>query len=308
MQPGDMSRQPHAADPVLDEQIVLAIVRRHGVRGSAVTSMDETGGEARVYVIDDTLVVKVQRPHRRRPRTSLEKEAFFLHQLSAYPDIVVPHVRGYGRHDPIEYLVMTRMPGVSALTVELTGAKRTDVLHQLGRTLRRLHSIPQAPFSDSALFPGNHTREAFVEPMRAILAHAVQVIDDTPHLWPLGVSPADVASGALAALPASVDLVALHSNPGPVHTFVQPDTLAFVGLIDFGEASIGHPALDWRWPTHEDHVVMLQGYADEAPLTDAFMAAWRSGLVLSDLAAFATRPDRRPQAVERLRHLLQTLA
>ncbi len=159
MPPDDIYSQPHAADPVLDERTVLALVRRHGVRGSAVTSIDETGGEARVYVIDDTLVVKVQRPHRLRPRTSLEKEAFFLHQLSAYPDIVVPHVLGYGRHDSIEYLVMTRMPGVSALTVELTGAKRTDVLHQLGRTLRRLHSIPQAPFSDSALFPGNHTRE-----------------------------------------------------------------------------------------------------------------------------------------------------
>jgi hypothetical protein len=55
----------------------------------------------------------------------------------------------------------------------------------------------------------------------------------------------------------SVDLVALHSNPGPVHTFVQPDTLAFVGLIDFGDAYIGHPALDWRWPTHTDHLTML---------------------------------------------------
>ena len=97
---------------------------RHGVRGAAVTGIDETGGEARVYVIDEPLVVKVQRPHRLRPRTSLEKEAFFLHQLSAHPDIVVPQVLGYGRHDTIEYLVMTRMPGVSALTVELTGAKQ----------------------------------------------------------------------------------------------------------------------------------------------------------------------------------------
>jgi hygromycin-B 7''-O-kinase len=304
----DIYSQPHATDPVLDEWTVLDLVRRHGVSGSALTSVDETGGEARVYVIDETLVVKVQRPHRLRPRTSLEKEAFFLNQLSAYPDIVVPRVLGYGRHDTIEYLVMTRMPGVSALTVELTGGQRRHVLHQLGRTLRRLHSIPQAPFSDSALFPGDRTREAFVERVRATLAHAVQVISDTPHLWPLGVSPADLASRVLAALPASVDLVALHSNPGPVHTFVQPDTLEFVGLIDFGDAYIGHPALDWRWPTYEDHVVILEGYGDDAPVTDAFMAAWRSGLVLSDMAALATRPDRRPEAMERLRDLVKTLA
>jgi hypothetical protein len=38
------------------------------------------------------------------------------------------------------------------------------------------------------------------------------------------------------------------------------------------------------------------------------MAAWRAGLVLSDMAAIATRPDRRPQAVERLRDLVKTLA
>jgi hygromycin-B 7''-O-kinase len=153
MPPRDLYSQPHAADPVLDERTVLGLVRRHSVRGAAVTRIDETGGEARVYVVDETFVVKVQRPHRLRPRTSLEKEAFFLQQLSAYPDIVVPRVLGYGRHGTIEYVVMTRMPGVSALTVGLTGGQRTHVLHQLGRALRRLHSIPQAPFYDSALFP-----------------------------------------------------------------------------------------------------------------------------------------------------------
>jgi hygromycin-B 7''-O-kinase len=308
MPPRDMYSQPNAADPVMDERTVLDIARRHGVRGSAVTSIDETGGEARAYVLDDHLVLKVQRPHRVRPRTSLEKEAFFLHQLSAYPDIAVPHVLGYGRHDTTEYLVMTRMPGVPALTVELTGAQRTGVLHQLGRTLRRLHSISQAPFFGSALFPGSRTRDAFVAHARDTLGHAVQVIDETPHLWRLGIAPADLASKALAALPAPVDLVALHSNPGPVHTFVQPDTLEFVGLIDFGDAYIGHPALDWRWPTHADHLAILRGYGDEAPVTDEFMAAWRSGLVLSDMAALATRPDRRPRALERLRDLLKTLA
>ena len=120
------------------------------------------------------------------------------------------------------------------------------MLRQLGKTLRRLHSLPQAPFYDSALFPGSRTREEFVERVRATLAHAVQVMNETPKLWQYNVSPADLAARVLAAFPASVDLVALHSNPGPVHTFIQPDTLAFVGLIDFGDAYISHPALDWR--------------------------------------------------------------
>jgi hygromycin-B 7''-O-kinase len=302
----DMYSQPNAADPVLDERTVLDIVRRHGVRCSAVTSIDETGGEARAYVLDDNLVLKVQRPHRLRSRTSLEKEAFFLHQLAAYPDIVVPHVFGYGRHDNIEYIVMTRMQGVPALTVELTGGQRMAVLHQLGRTLRRLHSIPQAPFYSGALFPGNRTQDAFVERVRATLTHAVQVIGATPNLWRLDVSPEELASRVLAGLSTSVDLVALHSNPGPVHTFVQPDTLEYVGLIDFGDAYISHPALDWRWPTHADRVALLHGYCDETPVTDEFTVAWCAALVLSDMAALATRPETRPQALERLRDLLMT--
>src|SRR5215471_9349986 len=298
MLPRDAYSQPNAADPVLDERTVLALVRRHGVRGSAVTSIDETGGEARVYIVDDNLVLKVQRPPQLRSRTSLEKEAFFLHQLAAYPDIVVPHVLGHGRRDNIEYLVMTRMPGVSALAVELTGQHRTNVLQQLGRTMRRLHSLPQAPFHGSALFPGSRTREEFVARALENLAHAVQVIGATPDLWQLDMAPADLASRVLAALPAAVDLVALHSNPGPVHTFVQPETLAFVGLIDFADAYISHPALDWRWPTHADRVALLHGYGAEAPVTDAFLAAWHAGLVLSDLAMLATRPETRPQALE----------
>jgi hygromycin-B 7''-O-kinase len=180
------------------------------------------------------------------------------------------------------------------------------VLHQLGRTLRRLHSLPQAPFYGSALFPGNRTREAFVERVQATLAQAVQVIGATPNLWQLAVSLVDLASRVLGALPASVDLVALHSNPGPVHTFVQPDTLDFVGLIAFGDAYISHPALDWRWPTHADRVALLHGYCDDTPVTDEFMAAWRAALVLSDMAALATRPEARPQALERLHDLYMT--
>ena len=308
MLPNNTYSQPQAADPVLDAGTVLDLLRRHGVRGSTVTSIDETGGEARVYQVDTAFVLKVQRPHRLRPRTSLAKEAFFLAQLAAYPDIVVPQVLGYGRHDEVEYLVMTQMPGVPARTVTLTGAERTAVLQQLGSTLRRLHALPQALFAGSALFPGHRTREAFVAEVQGHIAQAVQVLEATPDVWPCATAPADLASQMLAGLPASIDLVALHSNPGPEHTFVDPNTLTFVGLIDFGNAYIGHPALDWRWPTHADRLALLQGYGDDTPVSEAFLAAWRAVLGCSDLVALATRPESRLQTLERLSALLITMA
>jgi aminoglycoside phosphotransferase (APT) family kinase protein len=303
MLPIDTYRQTNLADPVLDEQAVLNLARRHVKSCTVVSSIDETGGEARTYGIDDNMVLKVQRPHRQRSRTSLEKEVFFLNQLRTYPEIVVPRVLGYGREKSIEYIVMTRMPGVAALTVDLKGAKRTEVLLQLGRVLRRLHSISQHPFYSSSLFPGYRTQEEFTAGARANLAHAVQVIAETPDLWPLDISPEDLAEKALAGLSTAMELVALHSNPGPVHTFIQPDTLEFVGIIDFGDSYISHPALDWRWPTHQDRLIILQGYGDETPVSEEFMTAWRSLLVLSDMFTMVTRPATRPRATERLRDL-----
>ena len=228
MRPRDLYSQPNAADPVLEERTVLDLVRRHGVSGSAVTSIDETGGEARVYVLDETLVVKVQRPHRLRPRTSLEKEAFFLQQLAAYPDIVVPHVLGYGRHDH------HRIPGDDADARRLRAHGRAHRGAPEGRVASAREDPATPPRAAPGAFPwqralpwGPHAGRRSWRVRRATLAHAVQVIGDTPYLWPLDVTPADLAARVLAALPASVDLVALHSNPGPVHTFVQPDTLRF---------------------------------------------------------------------------------
>ena len=274
-----------------------------------MTRVDETGGEARAYVLDDRVVLKVQRPHRLRPRTSLEKEAFFLQQLATYPDIVVPQVLGYGRQDTIEYLVMTHMPGVPALSVELTGVHRHNVLHQLGRTLRRLHALPQAPFSDSPLFPGTRTREAFVERVRANLAQAVQVIGDTPDLWQLDVAPADLASRVLAALPASSRPGGAAREPraGPYlcpardPRFCRPDRFRRC----LHQSSRPRLALaDPRGPCRPAARLLCRQHRQPTRF-------WPPGtpvLVLSDMATLATRPQTRPQALERLRDLLMTWA
>jgi len=90
----DTYSQPDAPDPVLDDDLVLALVRRHVPEARAVTGVDESGGEARTYAIDDTIILKVQRPQQLRPRTSLEKEVFFLRQLEQAPEARVPRALG----------------------------------------------------------------------------------------------------------------------------------------------------------------------------------------------------------------------
>ena len=58
MLPPDTYSQPDAADPVLDVGTVLRIVRKHAPGAVTVTAIDETGGEARAYMVDTDVVLK----------------------------------------------------------------------------------------------------------------------------------------------------------------------------------------------------------------------------------------------------------
>ncbi|MGH2484907.1 MAG: aminoglycoside phosphotransferase family protein, partial [Ktedonobacterales bacterium] len=103
----DFYVQPDAPDPVLTADLVVSLVRRHAPEARAITGVDESGGEARTYAIDDTIILKTQRPQQLRPRTSLEKEVFFLGQFATEaPEVSVPRVLGYGRDgSSVEYTV-----------------------------------------------------------------------------------------------------------------------------------------------------------------------------------------------------------
>ncbi len=73
-------------DPIISSDLVLEIANRH-VAASQVTGVEESGGEARAYYIDSDKVMKVQRPHRVRDRTSQEREVLFLNELSRFPEV-----------------------------------------------------------------------------------------------------------------------------------------------------------------------------------------------------------------------------
>src|SRR5262245_50803535 len=139
--------QPAAPDPVLSEREALRCVRRFVPSAKAVTAVDESGGEARTYVIDDKLILTVQRPQQVRVGTSLAREVFFLNQLArAAPDLPVPRVLGYARETQLlEYNIQTRMPGAAVAEVALDPERRTAAIFAVGRLLRRLHGLAQQP-------------------------------------------------------------------------------------------------------------------------------------------------------------------
>ena len=302
--------QPEAPDPVLSNELVLTLDRRHVPTVRAVTAVDESGGEARTYAIDYNVILKVQRPQQLRPRTSLAKEVFFLQQLQGQPAISVPRVLGYGHEGPLlEYTVLTRLPGRAMRHVPLEEAARRQVLVELGKTLRQIHDLPQEPFCTSGLFPCDASWEVVGARFGMHFAAVTRTIRERDRPWPLSQTPDQVAAVALAALPTAAEFVALHSNPGPEHTFVFPETGTFAGLIDFGDAYISHPVLDLRrraGPT--DRAAILAGYAAQRPVSASFLAAWRVIQVLADLSDIANAPDRAALAAQDLPEAVRRLA
>lgn len=317
--PRDFYVQPEVADPVLPDEAVLALARRHRPDAHAVTHVDESGGEARTYVINNMLILKTQRPQQLRPRTSLEKEVFFLQQLaSAAPELSVPRVLGYGREPAagdtangaldgvmIEYTLMTRMPGIAMRHARLDNDARRAVLLRLGAVLRRIHSLPLAPFTASELFHGD---QSAVDTRMRFGNYFNDLADDvrrerTPWRFPL--TPEQVGAKAIASLPRSLERAALHSNPYLEHVFVHPETGAYAGLIDFGDAYLSHPAFDLRrWNRPADREALLQGYSSEQPVSDTFLATWRAVTILGAMITIAHYPERATEAEHDLRTLL----
>lgn len=292
MRPPESYAQPDAPDPVLDASTVLRLVRRHVPRAREVVAVDETGGEARAYAIDADVILKTQRPHRLRPRTSLEKEVFFLGQLEQEPEIVVPRVYGYGREGAIEYICMSRVPGVAIRYADLDPNRRRAALLELGRVLRRIHALEQSPFAESPLMPGDRSRSDLENCVRTQLDLARAALDVPGRTWPLGRPFDHLADLILDALPQVPELRALHSNPGPPHAFVDAMTGAYSGLIDFGDAYISHPAFDLRtWPAREDRRALLDGYSADSPLSDDWLRTWHVVMALNELAVLATAND-----------------
>ena len=299
----DTYLQPDAPDPVLGEQVIVAAARRHAPEVGDLLHVDESGGEARAYFLAGGIVMKTQRPPRLRPRTSLRKEAFFLAELARQGDFPVPRALGHGEVEGIEYLCLTRVEGIPVEHSSLDAQRRRAALVELGRTLRAIHEIDQAALADEALIPGDRT-PADLETRLAETFERLATALDAKEALAGKVDVRKVAAERLALIPRGTPPVALHSNPGPEHTFVDEATGDYTGLIDFGDAYRSHPALDLRpWTDPDDGEALLAGYRASGPLPDGFDEVWRTGLIIIELA----RAVRGNSSVEQLEAALSRL-
>ena len=183
----DTYSQPEAPDPVLPADVVLGLARVHVPSATRLLGVDESGGEARVYFLDGDVVVKAQRPHRLRPRTSLAKEAHMLEALAVPLATHVPRLFGYDEVDTdvgrVEFIVMSRMPGTATRHVEVKGAARSQLLAEVGRALRSVHCLDVAALRDTGLFPAQDDATALRRRLELGFADIVDAMTECPSRW-----------------------------------------------------------------------------------------------------------------------------
>lgn len=268
----DTYLQPHLPDDVLDFAIVLDLARDFIPEAQEVTAVDESGGEARTYAIDDDIILKTQRPHRLRPRTSLERETMMLKHLHKHTDVSVPRVLGYAkRGNLVEYIVMTRLAGSPLSRTSVQSENLHQVLYQHGRSLRKIHTVTQHSLLESGLFPNDTNASCVAGRFLYRLEHALQTLPGVADKEKLVA--VKLGEEIVSGIPSSLELVALHSNPYREHTFVFPD-MTYSGIIDFGDSYISHPVNDLRRWSFTERRQLLRGYGSLGDLSESFMQVW----------------------------------
>ena len=290
--PKDYFLHPHVADPVWADDDVLSLVRLHAPDAEAVRRVEESGGEARTYFIDEELLLKAQRPNRCRPRTSQEREAAFLRELEGREGIAVPEVIGHGYTESGgEYTVMTRMPGKPIQHCSFDPNTRRSVLRELGAMLRRIHDIPAEPLCSSPLFPGDRSPVDAFWRFGNLVDDVIGMVNKSADSWSCTLTPQEVADKVMSMLPTLDTFVALHSNPGPEHVFAHEEKGVLAGIIDFGDSYIAHPVHDlFRWLNPEDRVAIYEGYTAHKPVDESWERVWRAACVVADMRAIHHHP------------------
>jgi len=263
-----MSRPINDADPVFNNDFVLGLVRRHAPDAGKVTFVDEQGGTARTYHIDGNLCLKVQRPHRVRNATSIEREVFVLKQLEKEGVNNIPRSLGYGREGALEYNCMTLIPGTAVRFTKLNAKQRNDMLYELGKTVYAVHHTNLKSLLNSGLNFEAHTTPEEIR-NQVWFYYNRNIGNASKGLSQEEIDEAKDRAEKLIAKITEAKAGLRHGDPSDEHTFVNNGL--YSGLIDFGDSYISHPAFDLRrWPD-EDRPQLLKGYMSAGPVEDSFL-------------------------------------
>ncbi|MDT4968502.1 MAG: hygromycin-B 7-O-kinase [Acidobacteriota bacterium] len=271
-------------------------------------------GENIIFLVDDTLIIKIYAPVRdqyRREKAALEFAA------TASLSIETPQVRHSGELEGWKYLVMTQLSGLPMKEVwpELASSEQLDMASQLGMVMKELHA--HAAPADGAL---NRDWHGFVERQARESVERQRACNANPE-W-LESLPEFLAA-RLEMLPADFEPVLLHGDVHFGNLLVRKTEgkWRITGLFDFADSFCGFREYDFVAPgvlmvqgRRELQRAMLRAYGyEEADLDPGLRRRLMLLTVLyecSDLRKYALRlaPDAINLTLEELESAIWTFA
>ena len=201
-----------------------------------------TDGSNLVASVDDRYIVKIFPPFHRH---QWESEHRTLQHLAGKTSIPIPDLIAHGERYGWTYVIMSKLSGIMLEKIweGCTMQEKTDMLHQTGRIMSEIHSLPVGDLTNLEprwqdfirrqcdTFPARHRRFGMPEWLLRDL--------DT------------YVNGALPALPPDPEKVILTGEYTPFNLLAdKTETGSWVisGMIDFGDAMTGFREYDLLGP------------------------------------------------------------
>lgn len=208
---------------------VAAACTREGIADLAVRPFPT--GSLPVFAVGDELALKAY------PADDIDEALTELAALEAVDgelDVATPRVVSEGEIDDWRYILMRRLPGVDLATAwpSMSTQDRVRLMHRLGGLLAQLHAVPPPGLWQAEWSEFLSDRRGEVMAHQAGLGLAEQWRAQIPGF--LDVVELD-----------DPDAVLLHTEVMPEHVFVDPETFAPTGLLDFEPAMRGAPEYEF---------------------------------------------------------------
>ena len=220
----------------MDDELLRLVRQRLGAEADEVVRIDR-GWDSVAFDVDDMWIVRV--PRRPEVREQLLQEARLTPLLEAELPVPVPVVSVLA-NTPELFAVGHRKLHGDPLQVALRQSDELALAHELGSFLAALHcstawaraGLPAKTWAD-----WRREQSAFVGRCAAVL----RLLDEDER------RRAGEMLERYLALP-EFDVVLIHGDLGPEHVLCGENLVA--GVIDWSDARLGDPALDFAWLLH----------------------------------------------------------
>jgi aminoglycoside 2''-phosphotransferase len=220
----------------LDDYLERIDAVRPGLAKTSVVRNQE-GMVNDIVVVDHEFTFRF--PKTEWARRTLIREAKLIELARPHVAVHLPELQ---LHDDsmASYRWLPGVPLTREFLMALDVDRRSDLLHQLGAFLRDLHGTPGTDLVDVEVSEAVRSREswmAFFDEVRKTI-------------FPLLFAHQRVSVDAMFApvLDGRIDLdaakVLIHGDIAPYHLLVDPEANTLSGVIDFGVAGLGDPAID----------------------------------------------------------------